>query len=123
MMYSIEFYEDEKGNSEVWSFLEELRVKSKNNKDARIQFRQISLQLELLKNNGTHQPADNVKHIEDGIWEIRPGSNRVFFFHFKDGKFVLLHHYRKKTQKAPKLEIERAKVKRDDYIRLMEGRK
>lgn len=94
-----------------------LRMKSKSSKDARIQYKQAILQIQLLEKNGTHQPPDNVKHIEEGIWEIRPGHNRVFFIHISNGKFVLLHHYRKKTQKTPKREIIRAKSERDDYMR------
>ena len=42
-MYSIEFYEKENGESDVWDFLEELREKAATNKDARIQYRQITL--------------------------------------------------------------------------------
>ena len=30
--------------------------------------------------------------------------------------FVLLHQFRKKTQKTPKREIEKAKRERDDYL-------
>ena len=33
-MYKIEFYENQHGESEVWDFLEALRVKSKSSKDA-----------------------------------------------------------------------------------------
>lgn len=40
-MYKIEFYENQRGESEVWDFLEALRVKSKSSKDARIQYNQI----------------------------------------------------------------------------------
>lgn len=36
-MYTVEFYEDANGVSELWNFLEELRVKSATSKDARIQ--------------------------------------------------------------------------------------
>ena len=35
---------------------------------------------------------------------------------FKNDTFVLLHQFRKKTQKTPKREIERAKAERDDYL-------
>ena len=35
-------------------------------------------------------------------------------------KSVLLHHFRKKSQKTPKREIIRAKSERDDYIRQKE---
>ncbi len=39
------------------------------------------------------------------------------YFCYLDDMFVLLHHFRKKTDKIPKREIERAKAERDDYIR------
>lgn len=42
-MYTVEFYEDDKGKSELWDFLEELREHSLSSKDARIQYKQISL--------------------------------------------------------------------------------
>ena len=80
-MYNIEFYEDANGRSELWDFLEELRIKSATSKDARIQHKQISLYIQLL-----------------------------------DDTFVLLHQFRKKTQKTPKREIEKAKTERDDYL-------
>ena len=47
-MYNIEFYEDSNGRSELWDFLESLRVKAATNKDARIQYKQISLYIQLL---------------------------------------------------------------------------
>lgn len=34
-MYQIDFYEKRTGISDVWNFLETLRLKSENNKDAR----------------------------------------------------------------------------------------
>lgn len=52
-MYNIEFYEDSNGRSELWEFLESLRVKAATNKDARIQYKQISLYIQLLEDNGT----------------------------------------------------------------------
>ena len=36
MMYTVGFYENSSGESELWDFLEELRIKAKINKDARI---------------------------------------------------------------------------------------
>lgn len=39
-----------------------------------------------------------------------------FVIYFKNDTFVLLHQFRKKTQKTPKREIERAKAERDDYL-------
>ena len=51
-MYHIEFYEDSNGRSVLWDFLESLRVKAATNKDARIQYKQISLYIQLLEDNG-----------------------------------------------------------------------
>ena len=115
-MYTVLFYETADGRSELWDFLEELRMKAATNKDARIQHKQITLYIQLLQENGTRLNENITKHLEDGIWELRPGNNRVFYFFFENDTFVLLHHFRKKSQKTPKREIEKAKNERADYI-------
>lgn len=43
MKYTIEFYETANGESDVWNFLENLRNKAATNKDARIQYKQLSV--------------------------------------------------------------------------------
>ena len=123
MAYEIIFYEKENGNSEIWDFLEALREKSDRNKDARIQYKQIMLYIELLNKNGTRLPENITKHINEDIWELRPGSNRVFYFCYAGNEIVLLHSFRKKTQKTPKREILKAKAERDDYILRRERKK
>lgn len=115
-MFNVEFYETQDGESQIWEFLEDLRIKAATSKDARIQHKQASLYIELLQQNGTHLNENITKHLEDGIWELRPGNNRVFYFFSQDNTFVLLHQFRKKTQKTPKREIEKAKRERDDYL-------
>ena len=79
-MFQIDFYEKRTGISDVWNFLEELRLKSGSNKDARIQYEQIVFYIELLVHNGTNLPSKITKYLEDGIWELRPGNNRIFYF-------------------------------------------
>ena len=115
-MYKIEFYETQNGESELWNFLENLRQKSTTNKDLRIQYKQMMFYIELLQNNGTRLGENITKHLDDGIWELRPGNNRVFYFFMEEDTFVLLHHFRKKSQKTPRREIEKAKVERKDYL-------
>lgn len=116
MIHNIIFYEKENGQSEIWDFLETLRKKALTSKDARIQYKQASLYIELLQNNGTNLPENIAKHIEDDIWELRPGNNRIFYFFCDNNSFVLLHSFRKKTQKTPRREINKAKTERDDYL-------
>lgn len=122
-MYEIEFYETEDGKCPIWDFLEALRLKAPTNKDARIQHKQASLYIELLQQNGTHMNAEITKHLDDGIWELQPGNNRVFYFFYQNDTYVLLHQFRKKSQKTPKREIEKAKAERNDYLRRKETAK
>lgn len=120
MAYSIEFYETATGKSPVWDFFEELRCKSTNDKNARIQFQQMGLYMQLLQEHGFQLSNTIIKHLQDDIWELRPGNNRVLYFYFKNKTFVLLHVFRKKTQKTPKREIERAIAARKDYLKRKE---
>ncbi len=116
MAYDVIFYEKANGESEIWNFLEDLRMKSAKSKDARIQYKQAVLYIELLQQNGTLLPENITKHIDENIWELRPGTNRIFYFFCDENSFVLLHSFRKKTQKTPKREIEKAKAERNDYL-------
>ena len=115
-MFQIEFYETADGVSELWDFLDELQQKAVSNKDARIQHKQIIQYIQLLADHGTRLGENITKHIEEDIWELRPGNNRVLYFYHKDNTYVLLHQFRKKTQKTPRREIEKAKAERDDWI-------
>ena len=122
-MFTVKFYETKTGESDVWDFLEELRLKSPSNKDARVQYNQMLFYIDLLSKNGTFLPNNITKHIDEDIWELRPGNNRVLYFYCDNDAFVLLHHFRKKTMKTPPHEIQRAKAERDDYIARKEANK
>ena len=61
-------------------------------------------------------PENITKHIEENIWELRPGNNRIFYFYYGNNSFILLHSFRKKTQKTPRRQINKAKAERDDYL-------
>ena len=115
-MFNVEFYSTADGRSELWDFLDELQKKSVTSKEARIQHKQIVLYIQLLQDHGTHLSDKITKYLGDEIWELRPGNNRVFFFYFRDNTFVLLHQFRKKTDKTPPRELERAKAERLDWI-------
>lgn len=115
-MFKVEFYSTADGTSELWDFLIDLEQKSVKSKDARIQHKQIVMYIQLLEDHGTRLGEKITKHLEEDIWELRPGNNRVLYFYHKDDSYVLLHQFRKKTQKTPRREIEKAKAERDDWI-------
>ena len=116
-MYRIEFYEKADGSSEILEMLDNLQNRMNSSKDARIQYNQIVSCIELLHKQGTRLSSKITKHIEDDIWELRPGNNRVLYFCYRNGVFVILHSFRKTTAKTPRREIEKAKAERDDYLR------
>jgi len=75
MRFTVEFYEKPNGQSDVWDFLEELRNKSTTNKDARIQYKQLILYIQLLQDHGTILPDNVAKHLEEDIWENRKSKS------------------------------------------------
>ncbi|MDR1827291.1 MAG: type II toxin-antitoxin system RelE/ParE family toxin [Methylobacteriaceae bacterium] len=115
-MYEVEFYRDPNGRSEIVTYLDELKEEGETSKSARINRDKILAYIIALKQYGTRIGQPVVKHIDGSLWELRPLANRIFFFYWKDNKFVLLHHFIKKTRKTPAREIERARIKMNDYI-------
>lgn len=115
-MYDIIFYDDERGHEPVKEYIEQLREKSLTDKDARINLRKIVAYLDALGAYGTRIGAPVTKYLAGEIWELRPLANRILYAYFKDNKFILLHHFIKKSQKTPRKEIEQAKRNLESYI-------
>ena len=111
MMYDIEYYFDKNGYSAISDYFADLAKKSIYSKTVRIQKNKIFAYIKALKEYGTRIGNPIVKHIQGDLWELRPLNNRIFFFYWKDNKFVLLHYYIKKTQKTPHREISKVKSK------------
>lgn len=115
-MYEIEFYQDKSGKSEIVDYIKELNTKAATNKECRINFNKIVAYMDMLEEMGTRVGEPVTKHLDGEIWELRPLKNRFFYAYYKDNRFIMLHHFIKKTQKTPKREIERAKRNLKDYL-------
>jgi phage-related protein len=115
-MYTVKFYRDKNGKSEIIEYLDDLKKRGTTSKTDRINRNKILAYIGSLEKYGTRIGKPIVKHIDGDIWELRPLTNRIFFFYWKDNNFVLLHHFIKKTKKAPPQEIEQARTKMKDYI-------
>ena len=104
-------YEKENGEVPVEEFLDSVNPKMRA---------KIFGLLGILQEKGNMLREPYSKHLDDGIFELRGkvGSDisRVLYFFYYDGKIILTNGFVKKTQKTPKVEIERAKTYRDDYI-------
>lgn len=115
-MYTVEFYEDVNGNSTVRDYIEQLVKNSPTDKNAKINKNKIFAYIKALQEYGTRIGKPIVKHIEGNLWELRPLRNLIFFFYWKNNKFVLVHHFIKKSQKTPRKEIETAMRNVKDWI-------
>ncbi len=114
--FDIVFYKDRRGREPVQELLDEYHDRAQTSKDARIQRNKILSALLALKKYGTRVGEPTVKHIDGTLWELRPLAHRVLFFHWRENKLVLLHHFIKKTQKTPAKEIEQARRNMRDFL-------
>lgn len=109
--FTVEFYETLKGEKPCLEFLNTLEVKLRAKA-----FRDMAL----LEEKGTELRLPYSEHLDDGIFELRTkqGLNiiRNLYFFFVGNKIIITHGFRKKTQKVPSGEIERAKEYRKDYL-------
>jgi phage-related protein len=96
--WRIVFYTDRRGRSPVLEFLRGLDGHERA--EAENAFR-------LLQEFGTLLSMPHARPItgHPKRWELRAGPNRVFYFAYVGRRFVMLHAYRKKGQKAPVREI------------------
>ena len=113
-MYNIEIYETKNGKSEVKEYIKKLQ--EKNNKSNNIKLNKIIAYIRMLKEQVLSLGVPYIKHIDNEIWELRPLRDRILFAYHIENKFVLLSVFKKKTQKTPKSEIQKAKRYLADYI-------
>lgn len=109
--WTIEFYKREDGSSPPREFLDGL--------DDKTQAR-FALAIEQLRVRNIQAREPLVKHLEDKLWELRRDGDkntyRLLYFFFTGRKIVFVHGFQKKTQKAPRPEIEIALKRMKDYI-------
>lgn len=112
-MFKIIFYKDKKGKQPVLEYIEELTCRT--DKDSRIKANKILDYIDYLRKFGPEANEPYVKHLSGDIWELRPIRDRILFAAWDGNKFILLHHFVKKTQKTPAREIDQAKRNLADY--------
>ncbi|MCR5706088.1 MAG: type II toxin-antitoxin system RelE/ParE family toxin [Acholeplasmatales bacterium] len=114
-MFIIEKYKTLSGRCPLDDFLNEIKKSGNNNELFKIQDYVIKLE-EL--GNQILTNSNWAKAIGNGIYELRPNKNRIVYFYCSDnGHYVLLHGFKKKTNKTPPNEIEQAIKEATDYER------
>lgn len=107
----VEFYTDARGRSPVAEYLATLPEAERA---------RVRNAIRLLRELGTELSGPLVKPMQGhrGLWELRPGPHRVFYFLHTGRRFILLHAFRKQGQKTPAREIATATRRRAE----IEGR-
>ena len=109
--FTIEFYEKENGDIPVEEFLLSL--------DKKMRAKLLGI-MGILQEKGNQLREPYSKHLDDGIFEIRGkignDISRVLYFFYYEGKIIFTNGFVKKTQKTPRLEIEKSQKYRKDYI-------
>lgn len=114
-MYKIILYEDARGNCPFLDFLNDLEIQAQSDKKAAGLRKKINYCIDLIKFGGTRVGEKFTKQIDGKLWELRPDDHRVFFFMWNGNHIVLLHSFRKETQKTPQQEIEIALKEMKDW--------
>ncbi|EKE25887.1 MAG: hypothetical protein ACD_5C00009G0006 [uncultured bacterium] len=110
MTWEIKLFESKRGEKPVEEFIKSL--------NERVQLK-ITRTLEHLEEFGLEGAYPHVKKLTStSLWELRilGGDNiRIFYVTITGKVFLLLHGFKKKTQKTPTKEIAIAQKRLDEY--------
>ena len=76
----------------------------------------VARAIALLCEFGPHLGLPHARPVAGGLWELRAGAERIFYFATTGQRFILWHAYRKKSQKAPRREVETAWRRWADFM-------
>lgn len=110
-VWHIEYYESSSGDKPVENFINSLEEKAQT---------KITRTLELLEEFGIRIGLPHAKKlVGTPLWELRvlgSDSIRIFYITKEQQSFLLLHGFKKKTQKTEKKEIKVALVRLSEYL-------
>ena len=106
--YLIEWYCNDKGKSEAFTYFESLSG------DRQKKFARLLL---LLGDSGKIFNQEKFRYEGDQIYVFKPSPDRFFCFFFDGSKVVITNAYEKKSAKMPAKEKERALKAKDNYIK------
>ncbi|MBU4473531.1 MAG: type II toxin-antitoxin system RelE/ParE family toxin [Candidatus Omnitrophica bacterium] len=84
------------GNKPVKEFIYSLPLKEQT---------KVYAYIRELKREGNRLHRSMADYLRDGIYELRPKSNRIFYFFYLRDSAVLVHAIKKKTEKIPENDL------------------
>ena len=97
MLKDVYYFVDERGMSPVKEFIDSLSIKEQT---------KVFAYLIELRNQGNNLRRPMADYLGNGVYELRPKDNRIFYFFFLEESAVLLHAIRKKTDKIPEADLK-----------------
>ncbi|MDP2927634.1 MAG: type II toxin-antitoxin system RelE/ParE family toxin [Candidatus Omnitrophota bacterium] len=92
----IYYFIDERGDNLVRDFIESLPVKERA---------KVFAYISELKKQGNNLRRPMAGYLENGIYELRPRDNRIFYFFYLKGNAVLVHAINKRTREIPRNDL------------------
>lgn len=112
--YTIEWYFDEKGNSQSKDYLLNLSPSAQ---------RKVFYLFKRMADFGKISDKTKFRNEGDAIFAFKPQPERFLSFFVKDKRIIITNAFRKKTDKLPKNEKEKALKCKADYLkRTKEGK-
>ena len=95
----IYYFVDQRGRNPVKEFIHGLPFNEQ---------KKVYAYIDELRRQGHNLRRPMADYLRDGIYELRPKTNRVLYFFFLTNGVVLVHAIRKKTGKIPEQDMELA---------------
>lgn len=107
MAWKVQLYETSRGEQPVKDFITRLKPQT--------QAKAIHL-IDLLEQYGQQLALPHAKRLERNLYELRiRGKQEARIFYCFDGQLIiLLHGFRKQSQKIPRRELETGRMRRDE---------
>jgi phage-related protein len=103
---NIWYFVDDRGKSPISEFIDELPLDEQA---------KVFAYIDELKKQGHNLRRPLADYVKDGIYELRPKANRLFYFFFLKENVVFVHAIKKKTNEIPENDIALS-LKRKKYI-------
>jgi phage-related protein len=107
--WRIAFYEDARGRNPVREYLDGLPAQEQAEAEEAFS---------LLREFGILLGMPHARPVtgHSPLWELRPGANRIFYCAHTGRQFIMLHAFRKQSQKTPEREIRLAEKRLAQFL-------
>jgi len=97
MLKGVYYFIDEDGCKPVKDFIGSLTDKEQA---------KVYAYIAELKNQGNNLRRPMADYLRDGIYELRPKDNRIFYFFYLRDRAVLVHAIKKHVQRIPEYDLK-----------------